>query len=102
MVLLSLKSTAPGMDGSFCANSQVPEGWSQVRRVFGPTWEEWKGRAAMLYVLRRECSVDLDDVSESDASRTIVCCLDGLEDLYGRMIYDVGMSLELLRRAELL
>jgi len=102
MVLLSLKSTAPGMDGSFCASSQVPEGWSQVRRIFGPTWEEWKGRVAMLYVLRRECSVDLDDVGESDASRTIVCCLDGLEDLYGRMIYDVGMSLELLRRAELL
>ncbi|KAK1868049.1 hypothetical protein I4F81_010545 [Pyropia yezoensis] len=102
MVLISLKSTAPGMDGSFNTNVEVPRGWSQVRGIFGPSWEEWKQRVAMLYVLRRGCSGCLDDVGESDASRTMVCGLDGLVDLYGRMISDVGMSLELLRKAELL
>lgn len=102
MVLISLKSTAPGMDGSFDANTVVPRGWSQVRGIFGPSWEEWKERVAMLYVLRRDWSGRVDAIGESDASRTMVCGLDGLEDLYGRMISDVGMSLELLRKAELL
>lgn len=102
MLLLSLKSTAPGMDGSFSASTVVPRAWSDVTDIFGSSWEEWDGRVAMAHILRRNLSVRIDEAEVPGAPRTIVCGLDGLQDLYGRMIFDVGISIELLQKAELM
>lgn len=100
MILLSLKSTSPGMDGAF-SKSTIEDGWNKTKAVFGPSWERWADRHALVFVLRRRGSTNLTGKDRYAAS-TVVCDMDGLEDVYGRVVRDVAMSLELLHKTELL
>lgn len=98
MVLLSLKSAGPGMDGRY-SKKDVRDGFHKAKGVIGASWAQWQDRVVFVFVARRSGPVK-NVGSGWDSSCTIVCGLDGLDDLYGRVACDVGMSLELMRKTE--